>query len=137
MDASKRFSYANSPATPLLPPELPLALLIVPPAAALLLERGFLGMSRAQKLGTLVSTRKSGRINIVARCEGRRAIIEVSDSGPRPGATNHRGNETSMQDLAQRLRLAFGEEGLFTLESPAQGGCCARLTIPLATNERF
>ncbi len=84
-----------------------------------------------------LSNRKSGRISIVARCEGRRAIIEVSDDGPGPGASTHRGNQTSMQDLSERLRLAFGDEGLFTLESAAQGGCCARVAIPLTTPQKL
>jgi two-component system, LytTR family, sensor histidine kinase AlgZ len=78
-----------------------------------------------------LSTRKSGRISIVARCDGHRAIIEVSDDGPGPGASAHRGNGTSMQDLSERLRLAFGDEAIFTLGPAAPGGCCARVAIPL------
>ncbi len=82
-----------------------------------------------------LSHRKFGRISIVARCEARRAVIEVTDDGPGPGASTHRGNRTSMQDLSERLHLAYGDEGIFTLEPVAQGGCCARVTIPLATRE--
>ncbi len=82
-----------------------------------------------------LSNRKFGRISIVARREGSRAVIEVSDDGPGPGASTHRGNRTSMQDLSERLHLAYGDEGVFTLEPVAQGGCCARVTIPLAVPE--
>ncbi len=78
-----------------------------------------------------LSNRKSGRVDVIARGEAGRVIIEVRDDGPGPGASTHQGTQTSMKDLAVRLRLAFGEQSFFALEPAPGGGCLARLALPV------
>ncbi len=76
-----------------------------------------------------LADRKSGRVDVSARREGDLVVIEVRDDGPGPGASTHRGTQTSMKDLGERVRLAFGESGRFALEAAPGGGCLARLAI--------
>ncbi len=76
-----------------------------------------------------LADRKSGRVDVSARREGDLVVIEVRDDGPGPGASSHRGTQTSVKDLGERVRLAFGESGRFALEAAPGGGCLARLAI--------
>jgi len=77
-----------------------------------------------------LADRKAGRVEVEARREGDRVVIEVRDDGPGPGASEHRGTRTSVRDLGDRLRLAFGDQGRFALEAAPGGGCLARLALP-------
>lgn len=77
-----------------------------------------------------LADRKSGRVDVSARREAGHVVIEVRDDGPGPGASTHHGTQTSMKDLAERLRLAFGESSRFALEPAPGGGCLARLALP-------
>jgi two-component system sensor histidine kinase AlgZ len=77
-----------------------------------------------------LADRTSGRVDVSARREGELVVIEVRDDGPGPGASSHRGTQTSVKDLGERLRLAFGESSRFVLEAVPGGGCLARLAIP-------
>ncbi|MCU0695616.1 MAG: histidine kinase [Myxococcaceae bacterium] len=77
-----------------------------------------------------LADRKRGRVEVSARREGDRVIIEVRDDGPGPGASKHRGTQTSVKDMGERVRLAFGESSHFGLEAAPGGGCLARLALP-------
>jgi two-component system, LytTR family, sensor histidine kinase AlgZ len=79
-----------------------------------------------------LSDRKRGRVDVSARRDGDRIVIEVRDDGPGPGASTHRGTQTSVKDLGERVKLAFGEQGRFALEAAPGGGCLARLALPVA-----
>lgn len=80
-----------------------------------------------------LADRKSGRVDVSARREGELVVIEVRDDGPGPGASSHRGTQTSVKDLGERVKLAFGESSRFVLEALPGGGCLARLAIPGAS----
>lgn len=75
--------------------------------------------------------RPRGRVEISARREGSSLVLEVRDDGPGPGASAHQGTQTSVRDLGERLRLAFGEGAQFALEQLPQGGCLARVAMPV------
>jgi two-component system sensor histidine kinase AlgZ len=74
--------------------------------------------------------RRSGTVEVSALHDGDAVVIEVRDDGPGPGASAHRGTQTSVNDLAERVRLTYGDGGGLTLESAPSGGCVARLTLP-------
>jgi len=76
-----------------------------------------------------LADRKSGRVDVSARREAGMVVIEVKDDGPGPGASTHRGTQTSVKDLGERLKLVFGESSRFELEAAPGGGCLARLAI--------
>lgn len=59
-----------------------------------------------------------------------RVLLDVQDDGPGPGASEHRGSQTSVSDLHARVRLLYGEQGAFALEKAPGGGCMARITLP-------
>jgi two-component system, LytTR family, sensor histidine kinase AlgZ len=77
-----------------------------------------------------LSQREGGRVEVSARREGDRILIDVRDDGPGPGASPHRGTQTSVRDLLERVLLGFGERGQFVLEEAPGGGCLARLALP-------
>lgn len=78
-----------------------------------------------------LADRKHGRVDVSARREGALVLIEVRDDGPGPYASNHRGTQTSVKELGERLRLSFGEASRFVLEPAPGGGCLARLSLPV------
>lgn len=75
--------------------------------------------------------RGGGEVHVSARREEDRVVIEVRDDGPGPGKSNHQGTQTSMRELKERLRLVYGERSAFALNAIPEGGCCARLAIPV------
>ncbi len=77
-----------------------------------------------------LSQRAGGRVDVTARRDGDRILIDVRDDGPGPGASAHRGTQTSVRDLLERVVLGFGERGQFVLEEAPGGGCLARLALP-------
>ncbi|MDI1447436.1 histidine kinase [Polyangium sp. 6x1] len=76
--------------------------------------------------------RRSGRVLVHVRHEGDHVAVEVLDDGPGPSASEHRGSQTSVEDLRARLRLLYGERGAISLESAPGGGCLARVAIPVS-----
>ncbi len=77
-----------------------------------------------------LAQRTGGRVDVSARREGDRIVIEVRDDGPGPKASLHQGTRTSVRDLLERLTLSYGERGTFALEEAEGGGCLARLALP-------
>jgi two-component system sensor histidine kinase AlgZ len=75
--------------------------------------------------------RPRGRVEVSARREGCSLVLEVRDDGPGPGASSHHGTQTSVRDLGERLRLAFGEGAQLALQHLPQGGCLARVAMPV------
>ncbi|WNG32212.1 hypothetical protein F0U61_00265 [Archangium violaceum] len=75
--------------------------------------------------------RRSGSVLVRVRHEGERVSLEVLDDGPGPGASEHRGSQTSVEDLRERLHLLYGERGVLALETAPGGGCIARMAIPV------
>jgi two-component system sensor histidine kinase AlgZ len=76
-----------------------------------------------------VGQRAGGHVTVKAWREGERVRIEVSDDGPGPGASPHRGSQTSVRDLGERLRLTFGEGAEVLLRAGPTGGCLASLSF--------
>jgi two-component system sensor histidine kinase AlgZ len=78
-----------------------------------------------------VGERKHGAVAVSARRDADRVVIEVRDDGPGVGASRHHGTGTSVEDLAARIRLHYGERGVLALEDAPAGGCVARLELPV------
>jgi two-component system sensor histidine kinase AlgZ len=74
--------------------------------------------------------RDGGVVAVVARREGDRVLIEVSDDGPGPGASAHQGTRTSVDELKHRLDLLYGAAGRLELGPGALGGTLVRLSLP-------
>jgi two-component system sensor histidine kinase AlgZ len=78
-----------------------------------------------------LAERKQGTVAVEIRRLGAQVILEVRDDGPGPGASLHRGTQTAVKDLRERLRLLYGEASSFSLDPAPGGGCLARMAIPL------
>jgi two-component system sensor histidine kinase AlgZ len=78
-----------------------------------------------------LANRREGRVDVSARREGGRVLIEVRDDGPGPGASSHRGTQTSMRELTERLRLFFGEPARVEVCAAPGGGCLVTLAAPV------
>ena len=74
-----------------------------------------------------LSQRKGGHVSVKAWREGKNVRIEIADDGPGPGESQHRGSQTSVRDLTQRLRLTFGEGAELLLRPGPSGGCLASM----------
>lgn len=79
-----------------------------------------------------VNARGHGQVHVRARREGDRVVVTVSDDGPGPGSSTHKGTQTSMNDLRARLALLYAERGQLRLQRAPEGGCVARVELPLA-----
>jgi two-component system sensor histidine kinase AlgZ len=77
-----------------------------------------------------LASRQQVSVHVRVRLEGERVLLDVQDDGPGPGASEHRGSQTSVSDLHARVRLLYGEKGAFALEPVPGGGCMARLALP-------
>jgi len=78
------------------------------------------------------SKHRQTRVGIDARVDGERLLLTVSDNGPGPGLSTHRGSGTSLADLNERLSLLFGSAGGLETGPAPGGGFRARLRLPLA-----
>lgn len=79
-----------------------------------------------------VNARGHGQVHVRARREGELVVITVSDDGPGPGASLHKGTQTSMNDLRARLALLYADRGRLALQSAPEGGCVARVELPMS-----
>lgn len=80
--------------------------------------------------------REGGSVRVVARRDARGLELVVEDDGPGPGASEHRGTGTSLEDLRKRLRALHGEGASVEMgASSASGGCRVRVRIPAGTPE--
>jgi two-component system sensor histidine kinase AlgZ len=79
-----------------------------------------------------LNERSGGRVDVRAWRDGDRVLIDVSDDGPGPGRSAHKGTAISVAELGTRLRLFFGEAAAFVLEPLPEGGSRARLLLPIA-----
>jgi two-component system sensor histidine kinase AlgZ len=73
-----------------------------------------------------------GRVRVAAvRREDGAAQLLVEDDGPGPGASDHRGSGTSLNDLARRLRLIYGGEASpLTTRAGEDGGFTVEVLLP-------
>jgi two-component system sensor histidine kinase AlgZ len=77
-----------------------------------------------------VARRARGSVKVAVRWTGSGVLVEVSDDGPGPGRSEHRGSRTSVDELRERLRLVYGPGGTLTLATGPAGGCVATVIIP-------
>jgi two-component system sensor histidine kinase AlgZ len=77
-----------------------------------------------------LSGRNGGALRLAVRMGDSRIEIHVSDDGPGPDRSNHRGAQSSLRDLRQRMRLLYGEDASLELTRQASGGCVAHLILP-------
>ena len=78
-----------------------------------------------------MADRHAGVVFVVARLDGDRVTVEVRDDGPGPGGSTHEGTRTSLRDVGERLRLFYGGIASFALEPAPEGGCRARVSVPV------
>jgi len=76
--------------------------------------------------------RPTGRVDIRAYRRESVLVLEVQDDGPGPSASAHQGTRTSIHELEQRLLLVFGKSASCRLCTAEEGGCLARIEIPLS-----
>lgn len=77
-----------------------------------------------------------GRIVLSARQEEERLVLEVFNSGP-PVHQNGNAPATGigLKNTADRLALYYGDDATFKLENVPSGGVCARINLPLTSQE--
>lgn len=70
-------------------------------------------------------------LEVIARIEGARLLIEIRDDGgnAEDGAPN--GTRVGLRNVADRLRLHYGEEASLTASKISEGGFSAQIRIPL------
>jgi len=74
---------------------------------------------------------EEGRIEIHARREGDRLVLNVRDNGPRVGESGLRAGEgVGLRNTRQRLAELYGDEQSLTLRAADDGGVVAEVVIP-------
>lgn len=79
---------------------------------------------------------QGGRIDVEARREGARLVVEVSDSGAglqAAGSAPTQGQGVGLANVRDRLASLYGPAGRLALEQRDTGGVCARIELPLPT----
>jgi signal transduction histidine kinase len=77
--------------------------------------------------------REGGRIDVTARRDGARLVLEVRDSGVGLAASSSSsGTQFGTQQVRERLTALYGDAAAFRLEPAAQSGTVATLTLPIA-----
>jgi two-component system LytT family sensor kinase len=79
--------------------------------------------------------RNGGTVDVRARREGDRLILEIADDGPGfpgdPAASMNRG--LGLGNTRARLELLYGAAGILKLENPAGGGARVEIRLPFRT----
>jgi two-component system sensor histidine kinase AlgZ len=70
-----------------------------------------------------------GEVRVEARAAGGALELVVGDEGPDPGGAPHRGAGTSLRNIAERLRLVYGDAASLTTRTTPDGGFEARLRV--------
>ncbi len=70
-----------------------------------------------------------GEVLLRARAEGGQLDLTVCDEGPGPAGGTHRGAGTSLKNIAERLRLVYGDAASLTTRRLPNGGFEARLRV--------
>jgi two-component system sensor histidine kinase AlgZ len=78
-----------------------------------------------------MARRRGGEVRVSARKDGDCVVIEVTDDGPGPGASSHSGTGSAISTLSERLRLHYSGRGEIVLHARSDGGCLARMVLPL------
>lgn len=76
---------------------------------------------------------RGGEVRLAARVAAGRLQVEVRDTGPGPAASAPAANDAPGLGLANaraRLAQAFGADASLVLDTPAEGGCVARIDCP-------
>jgi two-component system sensor histidine kinase AlgZ len=68
----------------------------------------------------------AGRVEIKGRRESGVIYIQVTNPKPAPGAPEHSGNQIALDNIRERLQLAFGAEAGLSIDS---GGECYEVTL--------
>ena len=74
--------------------------------------------------------REGGRVWVRAARERDALVLTVEDDGPGPGNSSHAGTRTSMADLGNRLRLAYGDTASLDTGAGGHGGYLVTVRIP-------
>jgi two-component system, LytTR family, sensor histidine kinase AlgZ len=78
-----------------------------------------------------LSQRRAGRVEVKVRREHDQLVVEVNDDGPGPGRSSHTGAGTAVAGVNERLELHYAGRGSLLLQPHPEGGCCARLALPI------
>jgi two-component system, LytTR family, sensor kinase len=70
-------------------------------------------------------------LEVIARIEGARLLIEIKDDGGNAGDGAPKGTRVGLRNVADRLRLHYGEEASLTTRKIPEGGFSARIHLPL------
>ncbi|MEZ4307816.1 MAG: histidine kinase [Polyangiaceae bacterium] len=81
-----------------------------------------------------LSDEEGGVLRITVLRAADRWTIDVLDSGGRPARPAHPGSSTGQQNVAERLRLVFGDGASLHLRAPEGGGYLARVSIPVVAS---
>jgi two-component system sensor histidine kinase AlgZ len=77
------------------------------------------------------SLRREGKVEVAVRRERDELVVEVVDDGPGPGGSAHAGAGTGVSVVRERLSLHYAGRGSLRLDAHPEGGCVARLALPL------
>jgi hypothetical protein len=75
--------------------------------------------------------RAGGRVRITATVAADRLRVVVTDDGPGPGRSRHRGSQTSVRELRERLAIVYGEAASLQISGAEEGGCRVELSLPV------
>jgi LytS/YehU family sensor histidine kinase len=75
---------------------------------------------------------EGGLVEVSARRDGARLLLEVRDSGVGLGAAAVEGTRFGLAQVRERLAALYGDAARLELVPAAGGGTCARIELPIA-----
>jgi two-component system sensor histidine kinase AlgZ len=75
---------------------------------------------------------EGGRVEVHAVRTERELVLRVSDDGPGPGSSKHKGSGTALETLRTRLELVYGEGARLIGTHGESGGYTAEIALPLS-----